>query len=204
MPWFVIRPSENDILHFGILNMHWGIRRFQNKDGSLTPAGRERYQKGGLTKSKDPESLSTYMKENVSYSEYTTLKSPEEVVKTKSGSCHDQVMLELNELKKLGLNPKAAFLMEYDPKTNQGGMTHSFAYYSKNGKSYWLENAWGGREGLHEYDSEDQMLKDALRRFKNESTMPNTIMTDFGKHEPGESLQELVDIALDNEELIKK
>lgn len=36
--------SSEDILeHHGILGMKWGIRRFQNKDGSLTPAGRKRY-----------------------------------------------------------------------------------------------------------------------------------------------------------------
>lgn len=29
--------------HHGILGMHWGKRRFQNKDGSLTPAGKNRY-----------------------------------------------------------------------------------------------------------------------------------------------------------------
>ena len=29
--------------HFGTLGMKWGIRKYQNKDGSLTPAGRERY-----------------------------------------------------------------------------------------------------------------------------------------------------------------
>ena len=29
--------------HHGILGMKWGIRRYQNKDGSLTPAGKQRY-----------------------------------------------------------------------------------------------------------------------------------------------------------------
>lgn len=33
----------NDYLcHYGILGMKWGIRRYQNKDGSLTPAGKAR------------------------------------------------------------------------------------------------------------------------------------------------------------------
>ena len=29
--------------HYGILGMKWGVRRFQNKDGTLTTAGKARY-----------------------------------------------------------------------------------------------------------------------------------------------------------------
>ena len=35
--------ENNNLSHHGIPKMRWGIRRFQNKDGSLTAAGKKRY-----------------------------------------------------------------------------------------------------------------------------------------------------------------
>ncbi len=39
---------QNELAHYGILGQKWGIRRYQNPDGSLTPEGLERYRKAGI------------------------------------------------------------------------------------------------------------------------------------------------------------
>ena len=39
--WTYTRQGE--VYHHGIKGQKWGVRRFQNKDGSLTPAGKKRY-----------------------------------------------------------------------------------------------------------------------------------------------------------------
>lgn len=38
------------LCHHGIKGQKWGVRRYQNKDGSLTSAGKERYSKDSITK----------------------------------------------------------------------------------------------------------------------------------------------------------
>lgn len=39
--------DSHELQHWGIKGMRWGVRRYQNKDGSLTPAGKKRYDADG-------------------------------------------------------------------------------------------------------------------------------------------------------------
>ena len=40
---------EDCLVHHGIKGMKWGVRRYRNKDGTLTPAGKKRYSKAPIT-----------------------------------------------------------------------------------------------------------------------------------------------------------
>ena len=44
--WSILSKTEDDeLMHYGVKGMQWGVRRYQNNDGSLTSAGKKRYNK---------------------------------------------------------------------------------------------------------------------------------------------------------------
>lgn len=42
--------KSDSLCHYGVFGMHWGVRRFQNKDGTLTPEGRQHYYGSEMTR----------------------------------------------------------------------------------------------------------------------------------------------------------
>lgn len=50
--------TSNEMYHWGITGQRWGVRRFQNPDGTLTPEGKARY--GNIT---DPDVLQSTLEE---------------------------------------------------------------------------------------------------------------------------------------------
>jgi len=63
------------LAHYGILGMKWGVRRFQNPDGTLTPEGKRRY---GRRFDKDIESLKPYAKTGLKTKSGKMILTPEE------------------------------------------------------------------------------------------------------------------------------
>ena len=58
--------NQNYLQHFGIKDMKWGVRRYQNKDGSLTDAGKKRYARDAREKefNKYDQESGVYYKES--------------------------------------------------------------------------------------------------------------------------------------------
>ena len=34
--------KDNELMHYGVLGMKWGVRRYQNRDGTLTSSGKKK------------------------------------------------------------------------------------------------------------------------------------------------------------------
>ena len=93
--------KETYLQHFGILGMHWGIRRYQNPDGSYTEAGKKRYQK---------EVQRNHQKSKKNRVDDTDLKDPDRWVKedlSNAKQVADASRTMTNELKNLEQNTRS-------------------------------------------------------------------------------------------------
>lgn len=53
---------ENELEHAGVKGMKWGVRRYQNSDGSLTEEGKKRYSKKTSGDENEPTSFAGKLK----------------------------------------------------------------------------------------------------------------------------------------------
>ena len=77
--------DNNELYHHGIKGQKWGVRRFQNKDGSLTPAGKKRYdepnvgrkfvQKTSESVTIDGQTFKVYGRNNKQYADKVAKKA---------------------------------------------------------------------------------------------------------------------------------
>ena len=61
--------AEAYLAHSGIIGMHWGERRYQNADGSLTPLGRSHYGVGPPRGSNKDDRYRRHLEKGIASSE---------------------------------------------------------------------------------------------------------------------------------------
>lgn len=78
--------KTNELEHHGILGMKWGVRRFQNEDGSLKPAGKKRYanryERAAASLERDKADFEKYKDTGILNKKGKILVSKEEVGQT--------------------------------------------------------------------------------------------------------------------------
>ena len=94
-----LSPQEY-LMHYGVKGMKWGVRRYQNYDGSYTRKGLERYRKAEsdyeTAKSKADETRAAYKSGQATRQQVKDAKSAVKTEKRKMENAY-----ELGELKKL-------------------------------------------------------------------------------------------------------
>lgn len=65
---------NDELYHWGIKGMKWGVRRYQNKDGTLTPAGRKRIHSTTNPKKMTDEELNQRIARMQKEKQYLELK----------------------------------------------------------------------------------------------------------------------------------
>lgn len=96
---YLDESSPDELAHFGVLGQKWGIRRYQNKDGTLTSAGKRRYKisSDGKMVKRSREEVKSYDKK------VKTLKKASEEKKKKQKS--RAKALEKNDINEMANNP---------------------------------------------------------------------------------------------------
>lgn len=75
------KTNIEDLYHHGIKGQKWGVRRYQNEDGSLTPKGRARYLMNDVNDIVDTMSIKDKEYLNLTSDKYQTSENADNLVK---------------------------------------------------------------------------------------------------------------------------
>jgi hypothetical protein len=85
------------------------------------------------------------------------VQSGEELLKTKCGTCWDQVELERKWFNEHNYRFQTIFLWFGIPEPNDYP-THAFLVFNKNDKWYWFEHSFEKYAGIHKFDSLNKLI----------------------------------------------
>lgn len=127
----------------------------------------------------NPEKLLEFMSENIKYGfvgkngkvynnqnsedlndwyEQCLVQTGDQVLKTKVGTCWDQVEMERLWFEKRNYEIKTIFIW-FEVNYGNDYPTHTFLLYQKNGKWYWFENSFEACRGIHEFNTIEEAIE---------------------------------------------
>lgn len=149
--------DNNFLIHFGIKGMHWGIRRFQNEDGSLTSAGRARYDDSdGSPEKKTSESKPLEKKKT---SEMTDQELRERINRLNMEKQY-QMLLEETSSKKI---------KQIQPNNGGGGKSNKNSAFNKIFVATAVVVASNVMRNKYQGIADNMLKKSAENKIKNEA-----------------------------------
>ena len=89
--YFYISPASEDLRHYGVQGMKWGIRRYQNKFGGLTEEGKKRYALGRVAATAPHVNKAAQSVKNLKKDLKRSKKSEEDVTKMSDQELRDKI-----------------------------------------------------------------------------------------------------------------
>lgn len=220
---YVVDNPNNELYHHGIKGMRWGIRRFQNKDGSLTPAGQKRRAKleaelkqlGGKKTVKKPAQKTAQNNTKKNASEAPRPKTVSEMSDDELRAHTNRMQLEANYY-----NSKRALAIANPRQVSKGErfvnglMNDVIAPAAKNAGRAYLEKFMKDKLGLNQEDPigrlEKQVKKleltkkiEDLKKGKSDNNYSLDELLEAYRNIPEDTRKELADAAKIQENLNK-
>ena len=112
--------------------------------------------------------LLRWVRQNIHLGPMGKIKTDIDMVRTHSGSDFDLAVFVHPRLRKLGHFPKLLLFITWEKQNPRPGFVHLMNYWQEIDDSVtWFEVSWRGHEGIHEFDSLDEMKAEILEYYKD-------------------------------------